>query len=60
VRLCSNSFTFEEGETLHTENSHKFTIEGLRSLAAQAGFTPGPVWTDPGRKFSLHWLTAPN
>jgi len=60
VRMCKNTFTFEEGETLHTENSHKFTIEGLRALAAQAGFEPGPVWTDPNRKFSLHWLTAPN
>ena len=50
---------FEEGETLHTENSYKFTIDGLRELASRAGFTPGPVWTDPARLFSLHWLQAP-
>ena len=50
---------FEEGETLHTENSYKFTIAGLQALAARAGFTPGPVWTDPARLFSLHWLQAP-
>lgn len=47
-----------EGETLHTENSYKYTIEGLRELASQAGFTPGPVWTDPDRRFSVHWLPA--
>jgi uncharacterized SAM-dependent methyltransferase len=52
-------FEFEEGETLHTENSYKFTIEGLRSLAQQAGFRPGPVWTDAGRRFCVHWLHAP-
>jgi dimethylhistidine N-methyltransferase len=50
---------FDEGETLHTENSYKFTVEGLRSLAARAGFKPGPVWTDPDHLFSLHWLHAP-
>ncbi len=49
----------EEGETLHTENSCKYTIDGLRALAARAGFLPGPVWTDPGRLFSVHWLAAP-
>ncbi len=59
VALCGQSFSFEEGETLHTENSYKFTVDGLRALAMQAGFTPGPVWTDAQRLFSLHWLVAP-
>jgi dimethylhistidine N-methyltransferase len=59
VTLAGQSHGFEEGETLHTENSYKFTIEGLRALAARAGFRPGPVWTDPRRMFSLHWLHAP-
>jgi dimethylhistidine N-methyltransferase len=60
VHLAGQAFEFEEGETLHTENSYKFTIDGLRALAVQAGFTPGPVWTDSQRLFSLHWLVAPN
>jgi dimethylhistidine N-methyltransferase len=59
VALAGVRHEFDEGETLHTENSHKFTIEGLRALAARAGFTPGPVWTDPQRMFSVHWLHAP-
>ncbi len=59
VHVCGWRFTFEEGETLHTENSHKFTIDGLRALAIQAGFTPGPVWTDAQQQFSVHWLNAP-
>lgn len=46
----------DEGETLHTENSHKYTVEGLRALATRAGFGTGPVWTDPDRRFSVHWL----
>jgi dimethylhistidine N-methyltransferase len=59
VHVCGWRFSFEEGETLHTENSHKFTIDGLRALAIQAGFTPGPVWTDAQQLFSVHWLQAP-
>ncbi|MEP6790506.1 MAG: L-histidine N(alpha)-methyltransferase, partial [Ramlibacter sp.] len=50
---------FEEGETIHTENSCKFTIEGLRALAVRAGFRAGPVWTDADKLFSVHWLYAP-
>ena len=59
VHVCGWRFTFEEGETLHTENSHKFTVDGLRALAVQAGFAPGPVWTDAQQLFSVHWLQAP-
>ena len=59
VRLGGRVFVFEHGDTLHTENSWKFSVGGLRALAAKAGFTPGPAWTDPQRLFSLHWLQAP-
>lgn len=52
-------YELAEGETLHTENSYKFTIDGLRELATRAGFSPGPVWTDPEQLFSVHWLNAP-
>jgi dimethylhistidine N-methyltransferase len=60
VSLCGQTFSFEEGETLHTENSYKFTINGLRALAVKAGFTPGTVWMDAEKKFSVHWLVAPS
>ena len=59
VSLGGESFEFAEGETLHTENSYKFTVDGLRALALEAGFRPGPVWTDEERLFSVHWLHAP-
>ena len=47
------------GVALHTENSHKFTLEGLRRLARQAGFRPGRAWVDEQGLFSVHWLHAP-
>jgi dimethylhistidine N-methyltransferase len=59
VRWQGQQFEFGEGETIHTENSYKFTVEGLRALAVRAGFRPGPVWTDDARMFSVHWLHAP-
>jgi dimethylhistidine N-methyltransferase len=58
VTLGRDRFAFQEGETIHTETSQKFTIDSLRALATQAGFRPGPVWTDPARLFSIHWLEA--
>lgn len=59
VQVCGQQFEFLEGQSLHTENSCKFTVAGLRALAMEAGFKPGPVWTDPDKLFSLHWLRAP-
>lgn len=60
IALDGECHELEEGETLHTENSHKFTVDGLRALALRAGFRPGPVWIDEDRFFSVHWLHAPS
>ena len=59
VSVGGERYVLEEGESVHTENSYKFTVAGLRALAERAGFRPGPVWTDPDRLFSVHWLHAP-
>lgn len=56
VRLQGRSYEFQEGESLHTENSHKFTLRGFRELAAQAGLRAGPVWLDAQQWFALQWL----
>lgn len=59
VQVCGHAFTLQEGETLHTENSYKFTIDRVHGLAREAGFEPGPVWTDEARRFAVFWLDAP-
>jgi len=59
VRVLGHEIAFIEGETIHTEDSHKYTLDGFRVLAAEAGFVPRAAWTDPARLFSLHWLDAP-
>lgn len=53
----AESFRFEAGESIHTENSHKFTLEGFAGLAEQAGLAVRRVWTDPGERFSVQYLT---
>lgn len=59
VSLDGHNFAFLDGETIHTENSYKYTIGGFRDLAKSAGFDPKSYWTDDKRMFSIHWLEAP-
>lgn len=59
VSVAGTSISFSEGETIHTENSLKYTPDGFRALAREAGFTPKQMWTDPDRLFSVHWLEVP-
>lgn len=39
VSFAGQGFAFQAGETIHTENSRKFSEESVRSLAASAGWT---------------------
>lgn len=59
VRLDGESFTLAEGESLHTECAHKFTLNGFRALSESVGLQPGPVWLDAQRWFALQWLDCP-
>lgn len=58
VEVAGQGFEFAQGETIHTENSHKYTIEEFRGLAASAGWRPSRVWTDAENLFSVHLLEA--
>ena len=51
-----HDFTMEKGETIHTENSHKFTVESFQALARSAGLQPVAHWSDTDEYFTLHWL----
>jgi dimethylhistidine N-methyltransferase len=58
VRLGRHRFQFDIGESIHTENSYKYSIYEFRALAAKAGFSGDKVWTDAKGLFSLHGLAA--
>lgn len=55
--VAGEAFVLREHETIHTENSHKFTVSTFQDLARQAGLIPAHVWTEAGAcAFSIHWL----
>jgi uncharacterized SAM-dependent methyltransferase len=58
VRIGRHRFEFERGETIHTENSCKYSVEEFRALAAEAGFRGAKLWQDRRGLFSLHGLVA--
>lgn len=49
---------FEEGESIHTENSYKFELRALSSLVKQAGFSLTKTWFDTNQRFSLNLLKS--
>lgn len=57
VRISGDVFTFREGETIHTENSYKYTVEGFHRLANKSGWRVSDTFLDPEKLFSLHYLT---
>jgi dimethylhistidine N-methyltransferase len=56
VRVGGVTVRFTRGETIHTENSYKYSPEHFVRLAASAGWQALAMWTDPKRLFSLHFL----
>lgn len=58
VRACGKSFDFRRGETIHTENSYKYTVDSFRSRALGAGWTHAATFVDERNYFSVHALRA--
>ncbi|MET0629406.1 MAG: L-histidine N(alpha)-methyltransferase [Xanthobacteraceae bacterium] len=58
VRVCGRAIDFRAGETIHTENSYKYTLESFGALARGSGWTPAAVWTDKKKYFSVQALIA--
>ncbi|MFP5393784.1 MAG: L-histidine N(alpha)-methyltransferase [Gammaproteobacteria bacterium] len=53
VRWPGGQRTFQRGESIHTENSHKYRQRAALALLAEAGFGATQVWTDPNEWFAL-------
>jgi L-histidine Nalpha-methyltransferase len=52
-RVAGERFAMQAGETIHTENSHKYGPRGKRLLLAAGGWTVLADWTDPAGRFSI-------
>jgi L-histidine Nalpha-methyltransferase len=59
VHILGREFAFAAGERIHTENSHKYTVEQFQALARVAGWQPVKAWADEDNLFSLHLLQRP-
>jgi dimethylhistidine N-methyltransferase len=49
---------FEEGESIHTENSYKFSWESVESLLRSAGFSLEKTWQDEAQLFAVNLAKA--
>ena len=58
VNIGNYRFSFYRGESIHTENSYKYSVEEFSALAAHAGFKATKLWTDPRRWFGVFGLVA--
>lgn len=56
IRLAGESIFIERGETLHTENSYKYTGAAFRQLAGKAGLRCTHTWRDKRKYFTVYNL----
>ncbi|HUI13181.1 MAG TPA: L-histidine N(alpha)-methyltransferase [Xanthobacteraceae bacterium] len=57
VKVAGESVDFRAGETIHTENSYKYSVDSLGALARGAGWQPAAAWTDERGYFSIQAFT---
>jgi dimethylhistidine N-methyltransferase len=51
--IDGHPFAMKAGETIHTENSHKYGPRDARMLLLAGEWTPVAEWTDPDDRFAL-------
>jgi L-histidine N-alpha-methyltransferase len=56
VRIGGRLFSFVKGESIHTENSYKYSVSALTALAETAGYRVERVWMDERQYFSVVYL----
>jgi dimethylhistidine N-methyltransferase len=56
VMLDGHRIRFQRGETIHTESSHKWSIDQFTEIARHAGLHPKRSWTDSGSRFAIMLL----
>ncbi len=60
VEILNKNIKFKEGESIHTENSYKYSVDSFRSLAESACFEIKKVLTDKKAFFGLFFLKVKN
>jgi L-histidine Nalpha-methyltransferase len=60
VKVAGDTIDFRAGETIHTENSYKYSVESLAALARGAGWRPLAAWTDARKYFAIQVFELAN
>jgi uncharacterized SAM-dependent methyltransferase len=55
VQIDKTQIEFEKGETIHTENSYKYTVDEFNFIAGNY-FNRLKTWTDENAYFSVHYF----
>lgn len=58
VEVGEQIFSFKAGESIHTENSYKYTLTQFAALAQRADLKVERLWTDADKLFSVQYLTV--
>jgi dimethylhistidine N-methyltransferase len=58
VRVLGRNISFRVGESIHTENSYKYSLDRFGALARGSGWSPKQSWTDTNQMFSVNALQA--
>jgi uncharacterized SAM-dependent methyltransferase len=56
--VVGRAIAFEPGESIHTESSRKYDLQGFADLAIPCGWRMGPIWTDSQALFAVVGLLA--
>ena len=56
VTIAGQDIQFTEGESIHTENSYKYSLDEFKELVSD-WYSVEQVWTDEQQYFSLQYLT---
>jgi uncharacterized SAM-dependent methyltransferase len=58
IKLIGLEVPFHKGERIHTENSYKYTLAGVRDTLRSTGFEIESTWTDDKNWFGTHLARA--
>ena len=56
INIFDETIILKKGETIHTENSYKYTIQNFSKLSEQSNFEILNVFTDSDNLFALFFL----
>lgn len=58
IRISGTEFSIVQNETIHTENSYKYSMELFAAITNSAGFTLEKTWLDPKQYFCIQYLST--